>query len=164
MMRQIKPLSVSEEMLGAYLEGNLSLEESRYVEDLIGKDEDLQAFVGDVTTLDVDNGVSIYDECPDFDAAFELPQVATDYSDGSADFLMEENLSVESNVYNDFLAETYNPFEENMDTDRVIDDFSALEGLDNDNIYQGMDDFSDDNNGWNEEDMNNNLFNELNYD
>lgn len=164
MMRQIKPLPVSEEMLGAYLEGNLSLDESRYVENLIGKDDDLQAFVGDVTTLDVDNGVSIYDECPDIDAAFELPQVATDYSDGSADFLMKENLSVESNIYNDFLAETYNPFEENMDTDRVIDDFSALEGLDNDNIYQGMDDFSDDNNGWNEEDMNNNLFNELNYD
>ena len=164
MMKQIKPLPISEEMLGAYLEGNLSLEESRYVEDMIGKDDDLQAFVGDVTMLDVDNEVSIYDECPDFDAAFELPQVATDYSDGSTDFLMEENLSVESNVYNDFLAETYNPFEENMDTDRVIDDFSALEGLDNDNIYQGMDDFSDDNNGWNEEDMNNNLFNELNYD
>ena len=71
MMRQIKPLPVSEEMLGAYLEGNLFLEESRYVEDMIGKDDDLQAFVGDVTMLDVDNEVSIYDECPDFDAAFE---------------------------------------------------------------------------------------------
>lgn len=75
MMRQIKPLPVSEEMLGAYLEGNLSLEESRYVEDLIGNDDDLQAFVGDVTTLDVDNEVSIYDECPDFDTVFELPEI-----------------------------------------------------------------------------------------
>ncbi len=164
MMRQIKPLSVSEEMLGAYLEGNLSLEESRYVEDLIGKDEDLQAFVGDVTTLDVDNGVSIYDECPDFNAAFELPQVATDYSDGSADFLMKENLSVESNIYNDFLAETYNLFEENMDTDTLLDNFSVLEGYDNNGNNLEMEDFSEDNGGWNEEDMNNNIFNDLNYD
>lgn len=164
MMRQIKLLPISEEMLGAYLEGKLSLEESRYVEDLIGKDDDLQAFVGDVTTLDVDNEVSIYDECPDFDAAFELPQVATDYSDGSADFLMAENLSVESNVYNDFLAETYNPFEENIDADSVINDFSVLEGHDNDGNYMEMEDFSEDNGVWNEEDMNNNLFNDLNYD
>lgn len=75
MMRQIKSLPISEEMLGAYLEGNLSLEESRYVEDMLGKDDDLQAFVGDVTTLDVDNEVSIYDECPDFDTMFELPEI-----------------------------------------------------------------------------------------
>ena len=70
MMRQIKALPVSEEMLGAYLEGNLSLEESRYVEDMIGKDDDLQAFVGDVTMLDVDNEMSVYDECPDLDTMF----------------------------------------------------------------------------------------------
>lgn len=75
MMKQIKPLSISEEMLGAYLEGNLPLEEARYVENLIGEDDDLQAFVGDVTTLDVDNEVSIYDECPDFDTVFELPEI-----------------------------------------------------------------------------------------
>ena len=75
MMRQIKSLPISEEMLGAYLEGNLSLEESRYVEDLIEKDNDLQAFVEDVTMLDVDNEVSIYDECPDFDTVFELPEI-----------------------------------------------------------------------------------------
>ena len=164
MMRQIKSLPIPDEMLGAYLEGKLSLEESRYVEDLIGKDDDLQAFVGDITMLDVDNEVSVYDECPDFDTVFELPQVATDYSDGSADFLMAENLSVESNVYNDFFAETYNPFEENIDADRVIDDFSVLEGHDNDGNYLEMEEFSEDNGVWNEEDMNNNLFNDLNYD
>ena len=73
MMKQIKPLSISEEMLGAYLEGNLPLEEARYVENLIGEDADLQAFVGDLTTLDMDNEVSVYDDYPDFDAAFELP-------------------------------------------------------------------------------------------
>ena len=75
MIKIINPLPISEEMLGAYLEGNLSLEESRYVEDMIGKDDDLQAFVGDVTMLDVDNEVSIYDECPDFDTVFELPEI-----------------------------------------------------------------------------------------
>ena len=75
MMKQIKPLSISEEMLGADLEGNLSLEEARYVENLIGEDDDLQTFVGDLTTLDVNNEASVYDDYPDFDAAFELHHV-----------------------------------------------------------------------------------------
>ena len=164
MMKQIKPLSISEEMLGAYLEGNLSLEEARYVENLIGEDDDLQTFVGDLTTLDVNNEASVYDECPDFDAAFELPQVEVSKLNMDDTFQMTGDLYSESGLCNDFLSDTFKTSDENMDVAIMIEKYADLNDFDNfeNNIETEND--STDNGGWNEEDWNNNLFNDLNYD
>lgn len=164
MMKQIKPLSISEEMLGAYLEGNLSLEEARYVENLIGEDDDLQTFVGDLTTLDVNNEASVYDECPDFDAAFELPHVEVSKLNMDDTFQMTGDLYSESGLCNDFLSDTFKTSDENMNVAIMIEEYSDLNDFENRENYMDIENDADDHGGWNEEDWNNNLLNDLNYD
>lgn len=164
MMKQIKPLSISEEMLGAYLEGNLPLEEARYVENLIGEDDDLQAFVGDLTTLDMDNEVSVYDDYPDFDAAFELPHVEVSKLNLDDTFQMIGELYSESGLCNDFQSDTFKTFDENMNVAIMIEEYSDLNDFENRENYMDIENDVDDHGGWNEEDWNNNLLNDLNYD
>lgn len=164
MMKQIKPLSISEEMLGAYLEGNLPLEEARYVENLIGEDDDLQAFVGDLTTLDMDNEVSVYDDYPDFDAAFELPQVEVSRLNMDDTFQMAGDLYSESSLCNDFPSDTFKTFDENMNVAIMIEEYSDLNDFDNRENYTGIDNNPEDDSGWSEENWDNNLLNDLNYD
>ena len=54
MLKHLQPLPISEEMLGAYLEGNLTAEEVGYVEALLELDEDLQELVAEVGTISSD--------------------------------------------------------------------------------------------------------------
>lgn len=54
MLKHLEPLQISEEMLGAYLEGNLTAEEVGYVEALLVLDKDLQELVGEVGTISSD--------------------------------------------------------------------------------------------------------------
>ena len=76
MIRNIRPLSVSEEMLGAYLEGVLSFEECQTVERLLASDSELAELVSEVSNTSVDWNESVYSECPDFEELFELPDFA----------------------------------------------------------------------------------------
>ena len=48
MLKHLQPLPISEEMLGAYLEGNLTVEEVGYVESCLKADIDLQELVDEV--------------------------------------------------------------------------------------------------------------------
>ncbi len=54
MLKHLQQLPISEEMLGAYLEGNLTAEEVGYVEALLELDKDLQELVGEVGTISSD--------------------------------------------------------------------------------------------------------------
>ena len=75
MIKNIKPLPVSEEMLGAYLEGNLSSIEATQVEELMNLDKNFRDFVTEVSVADPDIMESIFDVHPNFDMEFELPEV-----------------------------------------------------------------------------------------
>ena len=76
MIKCIKPLPVSEEMLGAYLEGNLSAEEAQCIEQLIETDECLSGLLDDVEELTLVEGTdSIYDDFPDFGEDYMLPEI-----------------------------------------------------------------------------------------
>ncbi len=48
MLKHLQPLPISEEMLGAYLEGNLTADEVGYVESVIDSDKNLQELVDEV--------------------------------------------------------------------------------------------------------------------
>lgn len=76
MIKYIKPLPISEEMLGAYLEGNLSAEEAQCIEQLIETDECLSGLLDDVEELTLMEGTdSIYDDFPDFGEDYMLPEI-----------------------------------------------------------------------------------------
>lgn len=75
MIKFINPLPISEEMLGAYLEGNLSVEDSAKVESLLDNDASFREFVDDITISMPDSAQSIYDEHPGFDIDFRLPEL-----------------------------------------------------------------------------------------
>lgn len=82
MIKHISSPAISEEILGAYLEGNLSAYETQRVEHILECDDDLDALVDEIavenlTMLDTnaDSSPSVYDENPNFDFDFELPEV-----------------------------------------------------------------------------------------
>lgn len=75
MIKNIKPLPISEETLGAYLEGNLSSTETAQVEDMMKLDNDFRDFVAEISVADPDITESIFDAHPNFDTEFELPEV-----------------------------------------------------------------------------------------
>ncbi len=75
MIKNIRPLPISEEKLGAYIEGNLSQSDALYIEELIKTDSILRDFVDEVSLEDVDTGVTVYDENPNFDNDFILPEI-----------------------------------------------------------------------------------------
>lgn len=86
MLKHLQPLPISEEMLGAYLEGNLTTDEVGYVESLLELDEDLQKLVDEVGTvssdwlsenLDDSNLICSGDVLNDFD----LPEVGIHLTD-----------------------------------------------------------------------------------
>lgn len=54
MLKHLEPLPISEEILGAYLEGNLTAEEVGYVELLLHLDKGLQELVDEVGTASSD--------------------------------------------------------------------------------------------------------------
>ncbi len=54
MLKHLQPLPISEEMLGAYLEGNLTAEEVGYVESYLKSDIDLQELVDEVGIVNSD--------------------------------------------------------------------------------------------------------------
>ena len=76
MTRNIEPTTISPEMVGAYIEGNLSETEMRTFENLMKNDSELRNMVEDVRDLEVDMEASINEDYPDFMNTFELPLVA----------------------------------------------------------------------------------------
>ena len=74
MLKHLEPLQISEEMLGAYLEGNLAADEVGYVESVLQNDELLKGIVDEVNSDGVDwvNHTVNASMCLDMDLIFDL--------------------------------------------------------------------------------------------
>lgn len=78
MIKHIKPLPISEELLGAYLEGNLTQNDAQYIEQMLQENDELSAFVNELSVSD--DLTSNYDveEFPGFENDFTLPDIASE--------------------------------------------------------------------------------------
>ena len=78
MIKHIKPLPISEELLGAYLEGNLTQNDAQYIEQMLQENDQLSAFVNELSVSD--DLTSNYDveEFPGFENDFTLPDIASE--------------------------------------------------------------------------------------
>ena len=76
MIRYIKPLPISEEMLGAYLEGNLAPTDALYVDQILQDNDELSAFVNELS--ESDNLTSNYQmaDITNFENDFNLPEIS----------------------------------------------------------------------------------------
>ena len=77
MKKQLK-LPISEELLGAYLEGNLTQNDAQYIEQMLQENDELSAFVNELSVSD--DLTSNYDveEFPGFENDFTLPDIASE--------------------------------------------------------------------------------------
>ena len=78
MIKHIKPLSISEEMLGAYLEGNLAQSDAQYVELMLQDNDELSAFVEELSVSDDLTSDYPMKDIPSFENDFTLPEIATE--------------------------------------------------------------------------------------
>lgn len=80
MLKHLQPLPISEEMLGAYLEGNLTADEVGFVETCLKSDIDMQELVDEVGYTGQDwVNEAVVDLNPEYSAYgfddFDLPEV-----------------------------------------------------------------------------------------
>ena len=78
MIKHIKPLPISEEMLGAYLEGNLAQSDAQYVEQMLHDNDELSAFVNELAVSDNLTSNYLMEDIPSFENDFALPEIATE--------------------------------------------------------------------------------------
>lgn len=78
MIKHIKPLPISEEMLGAYLEGNLAQSDAQYVELMLQDNDELSAFVEELSVSDDFTSDYPMEDIPSFENDFTLPEIATE--------------------------------------------------------------------------------------
>ena len=78
MIKHIKPLPISEEMLGAYLEGNLAQSDAQYVEQMLQDNDELSAFVEELSVSDDLTSDYPMEDIPSFENDFTLPEIATE--------------------------------------------------------------------------------------
>ena len=76
MIKHIKPLPISEEMLGAYLEGNLSQSDAQYVEQMLHDNDELSAFVDELSLSDDLTSNYLMEDIPSFENDFALPEIS----------------------------------------------------------------------------------------
>ena len=147
MMNEFKPLPISEEMLGAYIEGNLSLEDAQYVGQIMQTDGGLLQLFEEVSLSEVlDDTASIYDERPFFDTNFQLPELISE--DAMRFFQDEFSFECWELMTPSFLSE---PVTEEDLTDSSADDFTdsliypeVSSSVDETSSgYEGMDDYCD---------------------
>ena len=78
MIKHIKPLPISEEILGAYLEGNLAQSDAQYVELMLQDNDELSAFVEELSVSDDLTSDYPMEDIPSFKNDFTLPEIATE--------------------------------------------------------------------------------------
>ena len=78
MIKHIKPLPISEEMLGAYLEGNLAQSDAQYVELMLQDNDELSVFVEELSVSDDLTSDYPMEDIPSFENDFTLPEIATE--------------------------------------------------------------------------------------
>lgn len=76
MIKHIKPLPISEEMLGAYLEGNLAQSDAQYVELILQDNDELSAFVEELSVSDDLTSDYPMEDIPSFENDFILPEIS----------------------------------------------------------------------------------------
>ncbi len=78
MIKHIKPLPISEEMLGAYLEGNIAQSDAIFVEQILRSNNEFSAFVEELSVSDDLTSNYQVEELPSFENDFALPEIATE--------------------------------------------------------------------------------------
>lgn len=78
MIKHIKPLPISEEMLGAYLEGNLAQSDAIFVEHMLRSNNEFSAFVDELSVSDDLTSNYRMEDIPSFENDFTLPEIATE--------------------------------------------------------------------------------------
>lgn len=78
MIKHIKPLPISEEMLGAYIEGNLAQSDAQCVELMLQDNDELSAFVEELSVSDDLTSNYRMEDIPSFENDFILPEIATE--------------------------------------------------------------------------------------
>lgn len=78
MIKHMKPLPISEEMLGAYFEGNLAQSDAQYVELMLQDNDELSAFVNELSVSDDLTSNYQAEELPSFENDFTLPEISTE--------------------------------------------------------------------------------------
>ena len=78
MIKHIKPLPISEEMLGAYLEGNLPQSDAQYLEQMLQGNDDLLTFVNELSVSDDLTSNYQVEALPSFENDFTLPEISTE--------------------------------------------------------------------------------------
>lgn len=79
MIKHIKPLPISEEMLGAYLEGNLAQHDAKYVEQMLQGDNEFSAFVEELSVSDNLTSNYLLEDMPSLENDFTLPEISTEF-------------------------------------------------------------------------------------
>lgn len=78
MIKHIKPLPISEEMLGAYLEGNLPQSDAQYLEQMLQGNDDLLTFVNELSVSDDLTSNYQVEALPSFGNDFTLLEISTE--------------------------------------------------------------------------------------
>lgn len=76
MIKHIKPLPISEEMLGAYLEGNLAQSDVHYIEQMLQGNDELSAFVEELSLSDDLASNYQVEDLPSFENDYTLPEIS----------------------------------------------------------------------------------------
>ena len=98
MLKHLQLLPISEEMLGAYLEGNLTADEVGYVESCLKSDIDLQELVDEIDYTGPDwVNEAVADLNPEYSGYgsvdFDLPEVGGHLSDSEWDDTREPDVN-----------------------------------------------------------------------
>lgn len=131
MTNKINFLPISEEMLGAYLEGNLSEHERIKIETLLDENPEFKEFIDDVQSDDIDYSESIYDYYPNIEKEFVLPDIPgyeeSDEIESTNDDFIEvyvddDNYSSEDTEPNLFQDDTFDDYDLDINVfDDIID-------------------------------------------
>lgn len=114
MIRHIERLPISEEMLGAYLEGNLTEQEAQQVERLVESSDTFSEFMDELSLSDDLTLNYSVDDIPSFGDDFLLPDIPADSVPA-----MESQVS---------------PFESELPFSEVIESMIALEVAEEDEL------------------------------
>ena len=117
MLKHLEPLPISEEMLGAYLEGNLTAEEYNYVDAAIQDNDSLKGLVEEVGDSQIDYlTTSTTENYLDFGQDFmhfQLPDLPVNSLDGVQSDLFKDCMLNHSDEYqyndypNDFMRDAF---------------------------------------------------------
>lgn len=131
MTNKINFLPISEEMLGAYLEGTLSEHERIKIETLLYENPEFKEFIDDVQSDDIDYSESIYDYYPNIEKEFVLPDIPgyeeSDEIESTNDDFIEvyvddDNYSSEDTEPNLFQDDTFDDYDLDINVfDDIID-------------------------------------------